>query len=152
MTRTRTSTRTTSEDARAALRRWRRDTPGCRDRVHLNNAGASLMPRPVSDVVHAQLEREAAIGGYEAADAASEQVAATYVAVAELIGAAPRYMSLVENSTAALARALDAGQYVYFHNKPQHPGWVASMQYNAIRIYVTRGSCRYAIPNEESTT
>ena len=108
MTRTRTSTRTTSEDARAALRRWRRDTPGCRDRVHLNNAGASLMPRPVSDVVHAQLEREAAIGGYEAADAASEQVAATYVAVAELIGAAPRNIAVVENATAAFALALSA--------------------------------------------
>ena len=29
------------------LDRWRRDTPGCRDRIHLNNAGAGLMPRPV---------------------------------------------------------------------------------------------------------
>ena len=30
----------------SALRQWRADTPGCAHRVHLNNAGAALMPRP----------------------------------------------------------------------------------------------------------
>src|SRR5690349_11483870 len=33
--------------APAELDRWRRDTPGCRDRIHLNNAGAALVPRLV---------------------------------------------------------------------------------------------------------
>src|SRR2546422_7682143 len=27
--------------------RWRRETPGCRERIHLNNAGAALMPQTV---------------------------------------------------------------------------------------------------------
>jgi selenocysteine lyase/cysteine desulfurase len=107
MARSRTRERA-PQDVRAALKRWRRDTPGCEQRVHLNNAGASLMPRPVSDGVREHLEREAAIGGYEAADAAAEQVAATYVAVAELIGAAPRNIAVVENATAAFALALSA--------------------------------------------
>ena len=91
----------------AKLNTWRRDMPGCRKRVHLNNAGASLMPAPVLDVV-SHLERESALGGYEAADAAAEQVGQTYVSVAELIGARPRNVAVVENATAAFAVALSA--------------------------------------------
>jgi cysteine desulfurase / selenocysteine lyase len=41
----------------------RDDTPGCRDRIHFNNAGASLQPRPVVETVIRHLELEARIGG-----------------------------------------------------------------------------------------
>ncbi|HLB36624.1 MAG TPA: hypothetical protein VJL31_08660, partial [Gemmatimonadales bacterium] len=92
----------------ARVKQWRRDTPGCRKRVHLNNAGAALMPSAVLDAVVAHLERESTLGGYEAADAASEPVARTYVSVAELIGARPRNVAVVENATAAFAVALSA--------------------------------------------
>ena len=91
-----------------ALERWRRETPGCNERIHLNNAGASLMPSPVLDVVLGHLQREARMGGYEAADAAAEQVAATYAVLGELIGAGPRNIAVVENATAAFALALSA--------------------------------------------
>ena len=90
------------------VKQWRRDTPGCRNRVHLNNAGAALMPSAVLDAVVAHLKRESTLGGYEAADAASEQVAGTYVSVAELIGAHPRNVAVVENATAAFSLALSA--------------------------------------------
>ena len=46
----------------------RTDTPGCWDHLHLNNAGASLMPRSVIDTVTDYLELEGRIGGYEAAE------------------------------------------------------------------------------------
>jgi len=92
----------------AALDRWRRDTPGCRDRIHLNNAGAALMPRSVLDALARHLEREAAIGGYEAADEAAPRVRETYALVARLIGAAPRNVALVENATVAFSQALSA--------------------------------------------
>ncbi len=108
MTRSRKTGRQVPQGVRAALKRWRRDTPGCERCVHLNNAGASLMPRPVSDAVRAHLELEAEIGGYEAADAAADQVAATYVALAQLLGAAPHNLAVVENATAAFALALSA--------------------------------------------
>jgi len=62
----------------AELDRWRRETPGCRDRIHLNNAGAALMPQPVLQALTAHLEREAAIGGYEAEDEAEPRVRETY--------------------------------------------------------------------------
>src|SRR5437867_3062938 len=54
----------------AELSRWRADTPGSAERIHLNNAGAALPPRPVLDAVVSHLRRESEIGGYEAADAA----------------------------------------------------------------------------------
>src|SRR2546427_12176421 len=90
------------------LDRCRRDTPGCRDRIHLNNAGAGLMPRPVLDALTEQLAREAAIGGYEAADEAEPRVRETYALVARLVGAAPKNIALVENATVAFSQALSA--------------------------------------------
>nr|PZN89990.1 MAG: aminotransferase [bacterium] len=91
------------------LERWRADTPGVASGViHLNNAGASLMPRPVLDAVRAHLELEARIGGYEAADAARAEIAAAYESVARLVGAAPRNIAMVENATVAFFQALAA--------------------------------------------
>ena len=84
----------------------RADTPGCRERVHLNNAGASLMPAPVLRAAREHLEFEARIGGYEAADARAGQVAATYDAVAELLGVAPANVAFMENATTAFNQAL----------------------------------------------
>ncbi len=52
----------------------RADTPGCRERAHLNNAGAGLMPTPVLAEIQEHLELESRIGGYEAADARAIQV------------------------------------------------------------------------------
>ena len=89
------------------LPRWRSDTPAVEaGRIHLNNAGASLMPAPVLDAVLDHLKMEARMGGYEAADTAAADLARTYELVAELIGAAPHQIALVENATAAFAQAL----------------------------------------------
>jgi selenocysteine lyase/cysteine desulfurase len=90
------------------LSQWREDTPGCADRVHLNNAGAGLMPRCVLDAMTAHLEREARMGGYESADAAAAAGVEAYAAVAALIGAQPRNIAVVENSTVAFFQALSA--------------------------------------------
>ena len=93
----------------AELRRWRADTPAAdAGRVHLNNAGAALMPRPVVDAISAHLKRECELGGYEAADAAQIDVRQAYDAVATLIGAAGRNIAVVENATVAFATALSA--------------------------------------------
>jgi len=54
--------------------RCRAETPGCRSRIHLNNAGASLMPEPVLARVLAHLELEREIGGYEAAEEAGDRI------------------------------------------------------------------------------
>jgi selenocysteine lyase/cysteine desulfurase len=79
----------------------RADTPGCGHVVHLNNAGAALTPRPVLEAVIAHLEREATIGGYEAADEAAARIEHTYDALARLIGAEPHEIAVTENATRA---------------------------------------------------
>src|SRR5947207_10446969 len=54
------------------------------------------------------LAREAAIGGYEAADEAEPRVRETYALVADLVGAAARNIAFVENATVAFSQALSA--------------------------------------------
>lgn len=90
------------------VERWRADTPGCRHRTHLNNAGAGLMPAVVLEEMRRHLGREAEHGGYEAADAAAPMIEEVYQAVARLIGAAPGNIAIVENATVAVAQALSA--------------------------------------------
>jgi selenocysteine lyase/cysteine desulfurase len=86
----------------------RADTPGCRERNHLNNAGAALMPEPVLRAIREHLDLESRLGGYEAADARRAEIAAVYDAVGTLINAAPANVALVEHATAAFVQALSA--------------------------------------------
>jgi selenocysteine lyase/cysteine desulfurase len=90
------------------LTRWRSDTPGCTSLVHLNNAGAALVPRPVRDAVLGHLALEEKLGGYEAADAQAEPIRQAYADVAQLLGATPRNIAVVQNSTVAFAQAISA--------------------------------------------
>jgi cysteine desulfurase/selenocysteine lyase len=85
----------------------RRDTPGCDERIHLNNAGASLMPRCVLGAVVDHLELESRIGGYEAATAARERIDAVYESAARLVNCRDGEIALLENAT----RAWDAVFY-----------------------------------------
>ena len=97
-----------NEDLRVALARWRAETPGIPTRVHLNNAGASLMPSVVKDAITAHLGRESLGGGYEAADEAAPKLAAAYEDIARLVGAAPRNIAVVSSATQGFAAALSA--------------------------------------------
>jgi selenocysteine lyase/cysteine desulfurase len=85
---------------------WRAETPGCAHRVHLNNAGAGLMPQPVIDAVRDHIALEAEIGGYEAADARESQIAATYDAIAGLINTTTRNVAIVANATAGFIQSM----------------------------------------------
>lgn len=90
------------------IEHWRADTPGCAIRVHLNNAGASLMPRTVQSALFVHLEREGQIGGYEAAAEAEADIAASYAHIGRLIGSRAGNVAVVENATVAVAQALSA--------------------------------------------
>ena len=76
-------------------------TPGCEHVLHLNHAGASLLPQPVLDAVIGHLRAEAAMGGYEAADAALAARQAVYASLAELLGAQPDEIALFDSATRA---------------------------------------------------
>ena len=90
------------------LLRWRADTPGCERLVHLNNAGAALVPQLVRDAIRAHLDLEDRIGAYEAAEAEVASLQATYEAVGRLLGAGPGNIALVQNSTVAFNQAISS--------------------------------------------
>ncbi|HET7666810.1 MAG TPA: hypothetical protein VFK56_12240 [Mycobacterium sp.] len=79
----------------------RATTPGCANRNHLNNAGAALLNNVTITAIADYLQREAMVGGYEAEAEAADQIAATYEALAELVGALPSQIALFDNSTHA---------------------------------------------------
>ena len=90
------------------LERLRAETPGVSARVHLNNAGAGLMPSPVLDAMIGYLRREAEIGGYETAAESARRLDGVYDSVARLIGAARDEIALTENATVAWQMAFYA--------------------------------------------
>ena len=90
------------------LSRLRAETPGCEHRIHLNNAGAALMPLPVLRAMQDYLELEARIGGYEAADEKAADIAGFYEAIARLLRTRARNIAFATNATDAYARALSA--------------------------------------------
>lgn len=83
------------------LKTLREETPGVRNRIHLNNAGAGLMPAPVLDAVRQHLELEANIGGYEAANSQADRVSAVYDSVAALVNGNRDEIALLANATLA---------------------------------------------------
>jgi cysteine desulfurase/selenocysteine lyase len=87
----------------------RADTAGCEQRIFLNNAGASLQPRPVVDRVIAHLRREEEIGAYEANDEANEEHEQVYRSIAALLNAQPDEIALMESAT----RAWDMAFYAF---------------------------------------
>ena len=96
----------TPDDARIA--RWRADTPGCAHRNHLNNAGASLMTRPVIDAITGHIALESEMGGYEAADARESAIETTYGELARLIGAKRENIAIVSSATAGSVQTLSS--------------------------------------------
>ena len=93
------------------LERWRADTPACTRLVHLNNAGAALVPGPVQSAILDHLALEQEIGAYEAADARQQEIRNVYAAMGRLLGTEARNIALVQNSTVAFAQAISAFEF-----------------------------------------
>jgi selenocysteine lyase/cysteine desulfurase len=90
------------------IQRLRAETPGCAERIHLNNAGSALMPEPVIRTIQDYITLESRIGGYEAAEASRDAIEASYRSVAELIGTKPSHIAFTENATAAAIQAFSS--------------------------------------------
>jgi cysteine desulfurase / selenocysteine lyase len=83
------------------IARLRAETAGCEQTAFFNNAGASLQPRPVVARVIEHLRLEEQLGGYEAADRVTQELAEVYGSVARLLHCAPEEIALQESATRA---------------------------------------------------
>ncbi len=89
----------------------RNDTPGCAHRIHLNNAGSSLMPAPVAAALTDHIDLETRIGGYEAAAEAAPLIAQAYEDLALLLNTSPDQVAFTEHATASFVAALSAVRF-----------------------------------------
>lgn len=83
------------------IERARNDTSACEEIIHFNNAGASLMPIPVSDALHQFLSSEENIGGYETAALHANALTEVYHSAAKLLNCSSEEIAFVENATRA---------------------------------------------------
>lgn len=96
------------------IARARADTPAAETLLHFNNAGASLMPRAVSAVLHEYLRAEENFGGYETAEREAAALDNFYRQAARLFNCDAGEIAFMENAT----RAWD----MVFYAVPIKPG------------------------------
>ncbi len=118
----------------------RKDTPACEKIIHFNNAGASLMPLPVTQALHHYLETEARIGGYETADLHADSLNSLYSSAARLLNCQPEEIAFVENAT----RAWDMAFYA-FNFKPGDKILTAIAEYGSNVIAYLQQAKRFGI-------
>lgn len=138
-----------AEALRAQVPELRSATPGCANVVHFNHAGASLMPQRVLDTVTGHLQREASIGGYEAADEAEQRLARVYASIARLVKGTSDEVAIVENATrgwdmAFYSLPLQAGDRVLTSMSEYCSNAIAFLQ------LAERGVSIEVVPNDES--
>ena len=86
----------------------RNDTTGCSTVIHLNNAGAALMPRQVTDAIRNYITDEENYGGYEVADKRANELNSFYDYAAALFNTKPRNIAFTTNATDSYNRALSS--------------------------------------------
>lgn len=88
------------------LDRLRAETPGTKERIHFNNAGAGLMPSSVLDAIREYLELESQIGGYEASAMKAKEIDDFYLTTAQLLNTEAKNIAYTSNATDSYSRAL----------------------------------------------
>jgi len=83
------------------IERARRETRGCEQAIHFNNAGSAMTPAPVADYLYEYLRDDEVKGGYETAAARHDALENFYKATARLVNGDPDEIAFVENATRA---------------------------------------------------
>jgi selenocysteine lyase/cysteine desulfurase len=87
---------------------FRRDTEGCSHVIHLNNAGASLMPRVVTRSIVDHIELESRIGGYEASSLRATAIQQFYALAGKLLNCNGSNIAFTASATDSFTRALSS--------------------------------------------
>jgi cysteine desulfurase/selenocysteine lyase len=132
------------------IQAFRAATTGTAERIHFNNAGASLPPDIVVNIMVDYLREEALYGGYETEAKYRTQLDDTHTGIARLIHAHPNEIALVENASAAWHIAFNG-----LHFQPGDEVIVSEMEYisnvlgllNAKKLY---GIVIKPIPHDEN--
>lgn len=90
------------------IEQCRKDTPGCKTKIHFNNAGASLMPNSVIEAMKNYLALESVTGGYETADLKTSEIAGFYEHMARLLNSQPKNIAFTSSATNSYTRALSS--------------------------------------------
>ena len=124
----------------AQVERWRSDTPGAEKRVHLNNAGASMVPSVVHQAIVGHLELERDAGGYEAAAIRHDEIQDTYRVLADLVGSRPSNIGIVASATAGFVQAMSS-----FDFKPGDAILTSRADYTSYQIHYLALSQRLGV-------
>lgn len=100
--------------SREQIARVRKETPGLEGHLHLDNAGASLMPQLVVDRMKSAFEKDVLLGGYVAQEQQSDELDAIYNSLATLFGG-------FSSDYAVVGSAVD-GWTKAFYSLPLKPG------------------------------
>ncbi|SHM52644.1 aminotransferase class V-fold PLP-dependent enzyme [Chitinophaga sp. CF418] len=87
---------------------FREDTDGCSQVIHLNNAGAGLMPNTVTHAILEHIKLESQIGGYEASALRTNAILQFYELAATLINCKPSNIAFTASATDSYTRALSS--------------------------------------------
>ena len=130
--------------------RARAETPGCSRVLHLNSAGAALLPSVTVNATIDYLRLESEIGGYEAAHKERARVDRVYQAAATMINCASSEIAVIENAT----RAWDMAFYsLPFGKDDRILTSAAEYASNYVAFLQIRARCGVEItiiPNDES--
>lgn len=134
------------------LQRAREDTRGCQNLVHLNNAGAALMPAQVSDAYVRWVREEEEEGGYEVAARRKSDLDLFYSACAEMLNCQADEVAFVESASRGWALAfyslkLERGDRIITSAADYGSNFVSYLQVclwfrRQDKIRTPRGSCR----------
>src|SRR6267378_974817 len=84
------------------------DTDGCTNVIHLNNAGAGLMPNMVRQSIIDHVKLEASIGGYEASALRAAEIKEFYNQAAKLLNCKASNIAFTASATDSYMRALSS--------------------------------------------
>ncbi len=131
------------------VEKFRAETKGTLQKIHFNNAGASLPPNVVVETVVNYLQEEALMGGYETEAKYQSQLADTYKLIARLINANASEIAIVENASTAWGLAFYGIEF-----KPGDEIITSEMEYSTnvlafLNVQEQLGVIIKLIPNDE---
>lgn len=103
---------TTKRFTREEVTAFREDTEGVKNVVHLNNAGAGLMPNVVTKAITDHILLESRIGGYEASALRAEAIQQFYEQAGKLLNCKASNIAFTASATDSYTRALSSIPFV----------------------------------------